>query len=193
MSGQVVQAPNLFDYFRELIDEARGDTGVPLADETSLYLASMLSERARADRTNPDITLVELHIRAADGSPAERARGYRELGDQALHELGYFTERVHRKTVSEDYYAEMGAAGYDQAATIFKRWFADAMGPILRELSRSFMDCVELLSHVRHANRPRQDEIDGLYSNWLESGDEKIAARLRTLGLIIPRGGPVQG
>lgn len=193
MSAQVVQAPNLFDYFRELIETARADTHVQVGDEASLYLASMLAERARTERTNPDLTLVELHMRASQGSPAERASSYRELGDQALHELGYFTDSVRSRVVSENYYAEMGAAGYDNAAAILRQWFADALGPILRELSQSFVDCVELLGRVREANRPRRDEVDGLYAEWLESRDEQIAGRLRKLGLIIPRGGLVEG
>jgi hypothetical protein len=188
MSTQLFIEASLFDYFRERVDEAQHDGGVALPADMALYLANLLSDRARTDRPAPDAhTLVELHAHAVGAAPAEQARVWRELGDRALYHLGYFTESLDRRLVGPDYYATMGAGAYRQVDQVFKRWFADAFGDLFADLSHRFADCASVLSAVRQVHE-RADPVNDLIEQWLNTGSEEAARKLRRRGIVIPRG-----
>lgn len=189
MASRVAEAPNLFDYFNDRVEQARAAHGVRISNDTSLYLATLLTERARADRpAPPETTLAELHAHAAAAPPTTQVRAYRELGDRSLYLLGYFAESLQRRTVGPDYYADMGAAAYHRVDVLFKALFADAFGPVFHELAARFRDCVRLLSEVRDAQqRDGTDDLADLYGQWLATGDEEIRRRLLDRGLVIPR------
>jgi hypothetical protein len=187
MCEGVALEPNLLEYFRLRIEEAREDHRVDLTDEGVLYLAQLLADRARADRVSPpETTLVELHAKACQASPAEQASTWRELGDRALYGLGYFPEHIDGKLVSRDYYAAMGTSAYLRVDDVLKRWFADAFGPIFRELAAGFRGCVSLLGAVREQHESRND-LTELYEEWLATGSEDVAAKLRRRGLVLSR------
>lgn len=188
MSDNVAHASNLFDYFHERVETAKQELAVDLSGETSLYLASMLTERARTDRPGPpEETLAELHAAAAHAPPAKQVRAYRELGDRALYLVGYFKESVARKSVGVSYYSDMGSAAYRRVDDVIKQWFADAFGPVFRELSDSFSNCVELLGHIRSYQDEQPDVLSRLFEEWQRTGSEDSASRLRRLGVLIPR------
>jgi len=177
----------LFDYFHERVEHAKHHQTVPISENTTLYLASLLAERARTDRPAPqETTLVELHLRAAHSPPGEQARTYRELGDRALYVLGYFSESLDRSTVSPGYYADMGTAAYHRADSVFKQWFSDAFGPVFQELAAHFHECVELIEEVRGKPTEDPDDMVKLYERWLLTGSEKYAQRLRANGILVP-------
>jgi hypothetical protein len=187
VSRRVVTAPNLFDYFHTRVEDARSGKPVKISDDTSLYLATLLTERARADRpAPPEQTLAELHMRAANAPPAEQARTYRELGDRALYLLGYFAESLSRRTVGPAYYAEMGQAAYLRTDHVFKKWFSDAFGPVFSELSTHFEGCVSLIEDVRESHeKDHPDDPIWLYERWQKTGSEAYARRLREIGILL--------
>jgi len=179
---------NLFDYFNEQVCQAREELSVSLSGDTSLYLASMMTDRARTDRpTPPETTLAELHASAANARPAEQLRAYRELGDRSLYQLGYFRESLERTPVATSYYEDMGSAAYHRVDQVFKRWFADAFGPVFTELAEHFGDCVGILTRVRDKEIEGPDALGRLYQEWLRTGDDAVAARLKAHGLVLPR------
>jgi hypothetical protein len=186
----VASATNLFDYFDDQVRRATRTRDLSLAGDTHLYLVNLLTERARADRPEPpEHTLAELHGRAAASPPAEQARTYRELGDRSLYLLGNFPEHVSRGVVGPRYYAAMGSAAYDRVDALLKLLFADAFGPVFRELAERFRDCVRVLSDVRDAHRrDRPGDLIVLYERWLGSGDPVLEARLREGGFVLPTG-----
>lgn len=186
MKPHVEDAMNLFDFFNEQVERTSEDIDLTLHRDTRLYLANVLTERARMDRAAPEAhTLAELHAAAALAPPAQQARTYRELGDRALYAVGYFSESIERKIVSEDYYVDMGRAAYDRADFVFRRWFADAFGPVFRELAECFQDCARIYTRIRAIHEG--DTLDALYREWLETGSEEVAQKLREVGLILPR------
>lgn len=188
MASRVATA-NLFDYFNDRVQSARVQRGIRISDDTGLYLATLLTERTRADRpAPPETTLAELHARAAAAPPPAQARAYRELGDRALYLLGYFAESLSRRLVGPDYYVDMGAAAYHRTDVLFKTLFADAFGPVFSELAEMFRDCVGVLADVREAaRRDNADELLDLYEQWLATGDEETRRRLLDRGLVVPR------
>jgi hypothetical protein len=170
----LVTEANLFDFFHEAVDRAHQGTQVPVGEDTRLYLAQLLVDRARTDRSAPpETTLAELHARAAHAGPAERGSTYRELGDRSLVCLGLFRKSLDRKTVGAAYYAEMGSAAYHRADQVFKRWFSDAFGDVFDELAKHFGGCVALLADIRAENERREAERLALGSAPL---DPRIAA-----------------
>jgi hypothetical protein len=196
LSTSVSATENLFDFFHAEVELASEEVGHGLSQDTNLYLASLLSERARTDRPAPQIdTLAELHAVAAGATPAVQARTYRELGDRALYVLGYFRKHLQRRSVGPSYYEDMGSAAYHQVDTVFKRWFADAFGPVFGELAVRFPAAAAVLERVREKQEGQPDTVERLYRQWLETGDEDVASRLRRLGLLVPRrgGSPAEG
>ena len=188
MTQRVAPVNNLFDYFQERVEDAKRQRSLAaLSDDATLYLASMLAERARSDRpAPPEQTLAELHASAASAPPASQIRQYRELGDRALYLLGYFRENVARRSVGVSYYEDMGSAAYHRVDLGFKRWFADAFGQVFHELAERFRECVGVLEHVRGvADEP--GSLPRLLDEWQRTGSEDAAARLRRLGVLIPK------
>ncbi len=187
MKSSIEEDTTLFDYFHLRVTEAWEQLGVDLSSDTSLYVATLLVDRARADKPRPQAsTLAELHARAMAAPPAEQARTYRELGDRSLYLVGYFEESLSRRTVGRRYYCEMGAAAYHRVDQVFKRWFADAFGQVFEELAQGFDDCVQVLQRVRSLVDEEPDILMRLYQHWMQTGSEEAASRLRERGLVLP-------
>ena len=180
-------AANLFDWFHQRVRDAHRATGAELSPDSALYLATLLADRARADRpAPPEQTLAELHARAARSAPAEQARTYREIGDRSLYVVGYFEESLQRSVVGPSYYMEMGAAAYARVDHVFKRWFANAFDGVFDELAHGFRDCVRVLREIRRTSDDEPDLVMRLYAQWTTTGSEEVAERLRAHGLVLP-------
>ncbi len=173
MQRSLSASDNLFDFFHDRVLLARQAIDTPFHDDTVLYLAQLLAERARVDEPADSLptTLAELHGSAAHAPPGQQASTYRELGDRALYLLGFFREHLDRvrRPVGPSYYIDMGSAAYHRCDQVFKRWFADAFGPVFHELSRHFEACVSLLSTVRAQASP--DDLARAYQRWLIAAD----------------------
>ena len=155
--SSLTQVENLFDYFNEQVESARSGQALRISDDTALYLAQLLTDRARADRPAPEFdTLAELYGQAALASPGKKASIYRELGDRALYLLGCFRDHLDRarRPLSPSYYEDMGAAAYHQCDRVLKQWFSDAFGPVFLELAAQFGGCVTILARVKDAQPP---------------------------------------
>ncbi|MEZ4317973.1 MAG: hypothetical protein R3F61_10735 [Myxococcota bacterium] len=189
MKPTLARADNLFDFFHGRVEDARSEASLKISDDTSLYLASLLADRARSDR-GPDETqtLAELHARAANAPPGQQASTYRELGDRSLYLLGFFREHLdrRRRVIGPGYYEDMGSAAYLKVDQVLKRWFSDAFGPVFGELAQGFRECVDLLDRVR----ARSTDEAGLLAacdSWMLAGDPGAAATLYAGGLVLPR------
>ena len=188
MKPLLTEADNLFDFFNARVSDARDEVDLTISDDTALYLATLLADQARSDRTAlPETTLAELHGRAANAPPGKQATAYRELGDRALYLLSFFREHLdrQRRPVGPSYYEDMGAAAYHKVDLVLKRWFSDAFGPVFTELAEGFRECVGLLDRVRL----KTDEagVMHVYERWLVTGTASDAASLYAGGLILPR------
>lgn len=181
MSARLDAPSDLFTFFHARTLDAHAEVGVALSDDTLLYVAKLLAERARADAPSlPEETLAELYGRAHRAPPGAQARAYRELGDRALLRLGWFQESLRRSPVGPGYYHDMGSSAYHRVDQVFKRWFADAFGPVFRELADTFDGCVALVGHV--ADRCAEDDPTALLrliEQWRRTGSEAAARRLR--------------
>lgn len=187
MKKDLKSPETLFDFFHGKVRIAREDMTLNLDPDTLLYLAKLLTDRARYIPEQHDYgTLAELHGRAAQSRPSEKIRMYRALGDHALYRVGFFSESICRTAMTSSYYADMGSAAYYQVDQTVKTWFADAFGPVFKELANRFLDCVQLLTTVkRSTSTDRTDDILRLYQRWLHSGDPDALMALREYGIIV--------
>lgn len=189
MSTDLDTHRDLFGFFHDRIHVAREDDHVDLTDDATLYLAQLLTERARLDRQRPDgDTLAELHLRHAHASPSRQVAAYRELGDRALHELACFHARVRRTVVGPAYYEDMGAAAYARLDSLLKRWFSDAFGNVFMELAERFRDAASLLRAVRHGCEDAAS-LDRLLAHWEDTRSEHVRRLLMRRGLLVAPGG----
>ena len=182
MNHQLEDTSDLFHYFYERTLDAQAEVDVELSSDTVLYLARLLTERARSDMPSlPETTLAELYGRAVHAPPRGQARAYRELGDRALYRLGCFKDSLDRGPVGPRYYEDMGSSAYYRVDQVFKRWFADAFGPVFQELSGAFLDCVEVLTVVneRHTDDDATT-LMRLIEEWQRTGSASAARRLRS-------------
>jgi hypothetical protein len=184
---------NLFDWFHQRVRAAHQAAGTPLSAEGELYLANLLAHRARADGERTEATtLVELHAKAAQGTPSEQVRCWRELGDRSLYTVGYFEESLSRRLVGASYYREMGAAAYARVDDVFRRCFANAFDGLFSELAERFDACTLVVKEVRRSVDDQPDLLARWYREWLETGSEELADRLRAHGLIVAAR-PIEG
>lgn len=165
MKSDLQAVEHLFDYFHQSVQSALDTSNLDISDDTALYLATLLTDRARTDRPCPDIdTLAGIHAEAAQSPPGKSASLYRELGDRTLYVLGCFRQHLDRvrRPVGPDYYEQMGIAAYGQCDRVLKTWFADAFGPVFTDLSRQFPGCVGVLSAVKRSEQDQERLLSGL-------------------------------
>jgi hypothetical protein len=187
MTTAVDVSTNLFDWFHQRVRAAHHAAGTELTTDTELYLANLLAHRARND--GPDggpTTLVELHAKAAQGTPSEQVRHWRELGDRSLYTVGYFEESLSRRLVGPSYYVDMGAAAYARVDDVFRRCFANAFDGLFLELAQKFEACTRVVKEVRRSVDDQPDFLDRWYQEWLETGSDELAEKLRSHGLVLP-------
>ena len=187
MKKDLKSPETLFDFFHGKVRVAGDDMTLDLDPDTILYLAKLLTDRARYIPEQHEYhTLAELHGRAAHSKPSERIRMYRALGDHALYRVGFFNESICRSAVNESYFTDMGAAAYYQVDQTFKTWFADAFGPVFKELANRFMECVHIIGAVkRSTGTDGSTSILRLYQKWLHHGDENALSTLRQYGILV--------
>lgn len=191
LKSGLLQQHNLTEFFRETIQWALGEVQVNLAELTEFYLANLLHEfrrterlfdRRAAEETFDETPLALLLERALHGSPSERIRALKQLGDASLYVAGFFPARVARRLVALEYYITMGGTAYRSLAAILthQRTFAE----IYDELGHKFADCVEVLAVVKRAGRTQTNaDLLRLYERWLETGSERLGQLLQKEGI----------
>ena len=176
---------NLFDFFHDAVGHAVSSTGTVVSEDGVYYLSNLLVERGRAPEAPQPGTLVDLRIQAQERGGAAAVQSWRELGDRALYTSGFFRPSLNRQNVSLDYYLSMGAAAYDQLASVM-RWTGAGGGfeNIYEELAHQFEECSTVLQRVRDQVRAHSHaDILKLYEQWVANPDRATAEQLSELGV----------
>ena len=190
-SPSLSQEENLFDFFHQAVGQAVDSTGTTVSEDGVYYLSNLLVERGRTSEVPQPETLVELQIQAREHGGATAVRSWRELGDRALYTSGFFRPSLNRQNVSLDYYLSMGAAAYDQLASVM-RWTGAGGGfeNIYEELAHQFQECSTILQRVRDQVRAHTHaDILKLYEQWIAHPDAATAEKLAELGVTPMRAG----
>lgn len=171
--------------FAELVSDACDELGQKPSPQAAGYVVELLDSRVRtsppstAQPPEPD-TLAEALVEAFLEEGASRWVRLRALGDRALFDAGFFSERVERTIVGLDYYADIGRTAYARLS---------AGSDVFRELAHGFRDFVTILAEVGdRARGERSADLLRLYDRYRAKGSECDRVRLIRHGLVPPAG-----
>jgi len=190
-------APDISQYFQEVISDAIRVRHVDATDAAASYLVSLLCEYAHPDEEagstfSQPLTFLLHEAMSAVGS--ERFRRLRCLGDHALYALGFFAGHIEVKGIDRGYVSTVGSTSYREAAAMLRRR-AQTMerGPnVLSELAAKFDRFAEVLRDVADGTLAcgARDErsVVKLYERWMKTGSARIAEELGARGIVPTRG-----
>jgi len=198
---EVVVEDNLFSFFFDQVRSARKVRGTEVRDHTEFYLVNLLTRFGRSPNlfevNGKRVDERPLAIRLLESRRGEdsgnRLRDLKQLADSTLYVLGFFSESLRRRTVNTRYYAGLAESAYGDLALLTGGRSVTAEDSAFRELSLKFGPCVELLTEVAHRGRKDDSDILSLYRQWMETGDEQVARRLRGLGINLAEEEPQDG
>jgi len=190
---ELVVADNLFSFFFDQVRSAREAQGTEVREHTEFYLVNLLTHFGRSpnlfevngervDERPLAIRLLESRRAVGTGN---RLRDLKQLADSTLYVLGYFSQSLRRSTVNTGYYAGLAESAYGDLALITGSRTRSVTDSPFGELALKFSECVELISEVAALGRQDDSDILSLYREWVATGDENVARRLRVLGVNV--------
>jgi len=194
-------APNITQYFQEVISDAIRVRRMEATDAAATYLVSLLCSFTHPDEDagssfNRPLTFL-LHD-ALEAPPAERFRRLRMLGDHSLYALGFFGDHIEQKGVDRRYVSSVGSTAYTHAAAMIRARAKAAprdelrAPDVLSELAAKFDRFAAVLADVAegtmasHAHDERS--LVKLYERWLKTGSSRLAGELGARGIVPTRG-----
>jgi hypothetical protein len=192
-------APNITQYFQEVISDAIRARQVEATDAAATYLVSLLCSFTHPDESAGhgfDRPLTFLLHDALEASGAERFRRLRALGDHALYALGFFGGHIEQRGVDRGYVSSVGSTAYTHAAAMLRRKARaerkDGVPDVLSEMAAKFDRFAAVLADVAEGTMAplAHDErsIVKLYERWLKTGSSRLAGELGARGIMPTRG-----
>ena len=188
VSGKTLHVEtSLPDYFRRRLQRYAAGLRPAPHEDTLWYLGEMMHRFSRSDHffdyQDGALAIRPLALLYGDARAAEDHRErcllLKRLGDMALFLGAFFPERHARRGIRRDYFVGMGSAAYDYLSEQARQ-----NRHIYRELTRGFVQMLELVASAGHRREKRsEEEMMQLYARWLETGDPALARQLRHLGV----------
>lgn len=190
-------APNITQYFEEVISDAIRARKVDATRGAATYLVGLLCEYAHPDEEsgrsfNKPLTFA-LHD-ALEAMGMDRFRRLRALGDHALYALGFFGCHIEQRGLDKGYVASVGSTAYTHAASMMRRPSREraAEPDVLSEMAAKFDRFAAVLGDVAEGTLvcgPRdQRSVVKLYERWLRTGSTRLAEELGARGIVPTRG-----
>jgi hypothetical protein len=198
-ADSIITNQSVAGYFKEQLDAVCAERRVALSEDAGFYVVNLLSEFSNADRlflpsddarTRELTPLAELMARALEADPAERVKLLRHLGDSSLYVGGFFQDSLSRTSVDVDYYVSMGGHAYLELSSTYGGREGGTMRSIYAELAAKFSRLVELLADMSERNVGLSQGAARMlraYEEWMRTGSQRMATRLRRAG--VPTGG----
>lgn len=139
-------------YFREALVNAMRSSNVTITEPAQIYVVHLLIEFSRSEKvfagTNygERVIMADLFERAIMADEIEALRIYRHLGDTSLYLLGFF-KHSQTRTVSINYYKDIGAVAYSSASDL-SRAHGVQSAALFQELAQRFSDMVTVLENI---------------------------------------------
>jgi hypothetical protein len=195
-------APNVTQYFQEVISDAIRARQVEATDAAESYLVSLLCSFTHPDEAAGagfDRPLTFLLQDALETTGAERFRRLRTLGDHALYALGFFGSHIALKGIDRGYVSSVGSSAYVHAAAMLRtrarterREHGERTPDVLSELAAKFDRFAGVLADVAEGTLAcgARDErsVVKLYERWLKTGSSRLAEELGARGIVPTRG-----
>lgn len=180
----------LAEYFRGRLQECGRELAPPPHEDTLWYMGNMLARFGDSDELftyeqgERGIRPLALLYRDAVETPSEweRCQLLRKLGDTALFIGAVFPENYARKGIVRDYFVGMGGGAYDYLGDNARQY-----RHVFAELAAKFSRMLELVARTCAKQRAFDAaDVINLYQRWRTSGDPRLAAELRKLGITLP-------
>jgi len=189
-STQSTFEKTLADYFRERLEVSSEELSTPPHEDTLWYMGNMLARFgdkkqlfAWEEGKTGIRPLALLYSDACEtDSHNERCLLLRQLGDLALFLGALFPENYARRGINKDYFVGMGGGAYDYLSENAYQY-----RHVFSELSDMFTRMLEVIAQACTKETVFDaSDILGLYQRWRETGDPRVAAQLRSLGVEVP-------
>jgi hypothetical protein len=195
---RITPVNNLQEFFMDSVADAMGRQRLDADEHTAHYVVNLLTLFARSEAlfdTTEDGTeltpVAKVLAAAVDAERAdERDHALQRVGDVSLFIAGFLGDGLAAKLVGVDYYIRMGGTAY-QTLAINVRGSARgvAFGRVFAELANKFQRFVDVLAEVRDGAAATEADVLRLYDNWQQTGSERAARLLRSIGIEpAPRG-----
>jgi len=178
----------LESYFRDEVDLACKQEGLPATSPTQPYLVRLLAGYAAQPIEDRPLGLRLLNAMSA--SPRERRAHLREIGDTSLFVCGFWGESLGRGLVDVGYYTDLGEMAYGELAhgapvPVAADDTARVPG-VFTDLARNFSRFVGVLMTIsRRTARGRSPaDVVRLYERWLRTKSHWAARRLAEEGVL---------
>ena len=190
--AQLIEVPNLTEFFRDALGEALAHQHVSLDDHTAHYVVSLLTLYSRTEVSHADtrpgqrwVGLADLLAQAASaGSQLERDALLQRLGDVSLFMAGFFAHGFERRLIDVDYHIAMGGRAYGTLAASAVNGPRRALCGVFGELARKFQSVVDAIGEVSDSARQwSSKDVLRLYELWLKTGSRRAQGLLQGLGV----------
>ncbi len=180
------------EFFHDAVTSALRTRRVSAGEPTEFYLVNLLVEFTKTSKVDEEPLALKM-AEIASATPDVRARGLKEIGDTSLYVSGFFADSLARRLVDVDYYIAMGGSAYGQLAQLVGATHGSATDffrAVYDELSERFATFVEVLNEVRRNTSfaGGGSNLIRLYEEWLRTGSEWLARRLREAGVLALEG-----
>ena len=180
---------SLESYFRDEVDLACKQEGLPAGSPTQPYLVHLLAAYAAQPIENRPLGLRLLNAMGA--SPRERRTHLREIGDTSLFLCGFWGDSLGRGLVDVGYYTDLGEMAYRElahGAPVAVPEVGRVPG-VFGELARNFSRFVGVLMTIsrRTARGRNPADVVRLYDRWLRTKSSWAARRLAEEGVLARR------
>jgi len=189
----IALAPDLSQFFREVISDAIRARQVDASDAAESYLVGILCDFSHPDEEAGETfrkPLTFLLRDAMEASGAERFRRLRTLGDHVLYALGFFGGHIELRGIDRGYVVTVGSSAYQHAAAMLRSKAQPT--DLLSELAIKFERFADVLHDVAEGTlvcAPQNERaVVKLYERWLKTGSSRLASELSARGILPNRG-----
>src|ERR1043165_6001308 len=144
----VTLAASVDAFFHEGGTDPVSAVDLDASEPAGWYLVGLLGDFTKARLTDEPLGI---KLAGAAGSPEQRVRTLKEVGDTSLYLAGFFAESLTRSLVDVDYYVGIGQSAYSQLARSLGS-AARSQRPlteVYEELAAKFPRFVDVLAAVR--------------------------------------------
>jgi hypothetical protein len=185
----ILAAPSIREYFEEVVAAALDHHALVPDRATSSYLVGLLSDFAQVQELALDQALAVVMAEARRAPPGESLARYKQVGDNSLYLAGYFGDSLRRAALDPHYYVTLGTEAYRTAAITLRQMGSESqLVVVFAELGAEFSLFVEVLEEIRGGS-PAEASIGDLYEEWVRSGNDATARRLRAAGVMLGEAG----
>jgi len=148
-------------FFHEKVVEAQEKQHLKLSENVEFYLVNLLCDYVQSKSSNTTDDCLALTLKKAlESSYGEKICLYKKLADNALYFSGFFQEYFNNKSFDIRYYVTMGESAYGELSSLMrgKATYNNTMSQIYKEMSKSFLQAVDILLHISEQTTHQENE-----------------------------------